>query len=156
MTDSQSEVVNKSAGQLLQEARLVKGFSLSDAADYLCLRKAMVVALEEDDYQQWSCWVYYRGHLQRYAQWLGLDYLLVKQALLPECQKILLAPDDVCLARPPSHHRLQKRRILLVGAGLSVVFLGVVFLVFSFFHHHSDILIKAKLDHPYLSVKEAE
>ena len=138
MSEDEPEIVKKSAGAMLEEARTAQSKSLADAAEFLCLRKAMVVALEEDDYEQWSCWVYYRGHLQRYAQWLGLDYLLVKQALLPECKQIFESEDFKATHLSTTDRKINQKRWIKAGACVSLLVALVLFFVFSFFHHNSQ------------------
>jgi len=126
----------KSAGAMLREARAEQSRSLTDAAEFLCLRKALVVALEEDDYEQWSCWVYYRGHLKRYAKWLGLDYEVVKQALLPQCMQIFKSDDFKGTHTSAMYRKVNQKRWLMAGTLISFVAALLIFFIFSFFHHN--------------------
>jgi cytoskeleton protein RodZ len=61
-----------SAGQLLKAERERRGLSAQKAADELLLDEWVIAALEADDYQRVGAPVFAKGHLKRYAAFLGL------------------------------------------------------------------------------------
>ncbi len=61
-----------SAGQRLKAERERRGLSAQKAADELLLDDWVIVALEADDYQRVGAPVFAKGHLKRYAAFLGL------------------------------------------------------------------------------------
>lgn len=129
--------LSMSAGALLKATREKKNISLESAAAFLRLRRAMVIALEEDDYAQWSSWVYFRGHLHRYACWLGLDFVLVKQALLPECFQVLRSESDSFGLQQPSF--LKRNAKAIIFSIFCLILLLLIVLGFGVYHwvHHA-------------------
>ena len=148
MNESNEDTMNqnspRSAGALLKAEREKKAISLESAAAFLRLRKAMVIALEDDDYAQWSSWVYFRGHLQRYAQWLGLDFALVKDALSSECAEFFLSKADCPNIQPVSIWKKNAKVIVFSVFVLLVLLLILLGLgIYHWFHisaSASDIL----------------
>ena len=62
-----------SAGQRLKAERERRGLTAQKAADELRLDSWAIDALEADDYERVGPAVYARGHLKRYAAYLGLS-----------------------------------------------------------------------------------
>ena len=60
------------AGQRLKAERERRGLSLQKAADELRLDSWVIDALEAEDYERVGPAVYAKGHLKRYAAYLGL------------------------------------------------------------------------------------
>lgn len=60
-------------GQMLREAREVKGISLAEAEETTRIRRKYLQALEEENYEILPPAVYVRGFLRSYATYLGLD-----------------------------------------------------------------------------------
>ena len=67
-------------GDLLKEAREGRGLSLEAVAKVLCIRKAQLESLEEDE-GTLVCNVYTIGFLKSYAQFLGLNATVLIQKL---------------------------------------------------------------------------
>lgn len=63
----------KKIGIALKEKREEKGLAISDISDSLCLRKSLVQALENGQWDMLPHEVYVRGYLKEYAQLLGID-----------------------------------------------------------------------------------
>lgn len=63
----------ESLGQRLREAREQRGLSLEDVEASIRIRKAYLVALEEDDYASLPHPTFVRGFLKTYAAVLGLE-----------------------------------------------------------------------------------
>lgn len=75
-----SEPVTPSIGQLLAGLRAGRGLDLGKAAEALRCDRAIIEALEADRYADLGAAVFARGHLRRYAEFLGapVDELLAR------------------------------------------------------------------------------
>lgn len=60
-------------GDILRRRRLQRGDDLQQIADYLCIRKSFLIALEESDYDELPADAYVIGFLRSYAIYLGFD-----------------------------------------------------------------------------------
>lgn len=60
-------------GDALRRAREVRGDDLQQIADYLCIRRSYLEALEESRYEEFPADAYVIGFLRSYANFLGLD-----------------------------------------------------------------------------------
>src|SRR6202043_15802 len=65
--------VAAATGQLLKAERERRGLSAQKAADELRLHSGVIDALEAEDYERVGPAVYAKGHLKRYAAYLGLS-----------------------------------------------------------------------------------
>jgi len=62
----------KTVGQILQKTRLEKKITLEEIADQTKIRQAILVALEEDNFQKLPSVASIKGLLKTYADFLGL------------------------------------------------------------------------------------
>lgn len=69
-----------SAGALLKTAREARGLSPEQAAEQLRLSRSIVLAMEQDRYDELGPAVFARGHLRKYAQLVGADAGAVLEA----------------------------------------------------------------------------
>jgi cytoskeletal protein RodZ len=60
-------------GDILRRRRQQRGDDLQQIADYLCIRKSFLVALEESAYDELPADAYVIGFLRSYAAYLGFD-----------------------------------------------------------------------------------
>ncbi|HEU0118036.1 MAG TPA: RodZ domain-containing protein [Alphaproteobacteria bacterium] len=60
-------------GDLLKRIRLERGDDLQQIADYLCIRRSFLVALENNRYDEFPADAYVIGFLRSYASFLGVD-----------------------------------------------------------------------------------
>ncbi len=74
------EVVKKSPGALLKDARNALGLSLQDVAAMTRIPRTMLSHLEANRYDEYSADVFVRGHLRSYARELKLDPETIIQA----------------------------------------------------------------------------
>ncbi len=65
--------MNKKVGELLKEARLVRGKGLDEISDALKINKNYLKALEEGDWEVFKAEIYIKGFLKNYAKYLGID-----------------------------------------------------------------------------------
>lgn len=86
-------------GKFLKEQREVKGLSIIDVSDSLCLRKSLIMAIESGNWSLLPHEVYVKGYIKEYAHLLNVyDEILndlahkeIKvQAEIPIQQKILI------------------------------------------------------------------
>lgn len=131
-TQSQESVINNtsasssaSPGELLSRQREQLGIPLTDAAQALNLRPAVVAGLEQDNYQEIPVAAYRRGYLRSYAKFLGMDDRLVLEAYQAQNGSVDTERkvNPVSTARPPSRIGawLFKLVTLLVIVGLIAV-----------------------------------
>ncbi|MWJ27261.1 DUF4115 domain-containing protein [Halomonas sp. ZH2S] len=117
--------VSPSPGELLRRERAQLGLPLSDVAEALNLRPAVVDGLERDNYDEIPVPAYRRGYLRAYARHLGMDEQEVLDAY--KAQAGSSEPErkvtSIQASRPPSHLGawLFKLVTLLVIVGLIVV-----------------------------------
>lgn len=114
-----------SPGELLSSQREELGIPLSDAARALNLRPAVVIGLEQDNYDEIPVVAYRRGYLRAYAKYLGINDHIVLDAYQSRYgsadTESKVTP--VSVTRPPSKVGawLFKLVTLLVIVGLIVV-----------------------------------
>ena len=70
----------KTPGEMLREARVERGLSLSDAAAMTRISRTMLAHLERDRYDEFNADVFVRGHLRNYARELEISSDEVLQA----------------------------------------------------------------------------
>ncbi|AMC99332.1 MULTISPECIES: RodZ domain-containing protein [Halomonas] len=111
-----------SPGELLRRERESQGLSREEVATALNLRPAVVVGLEEDNYDQVPVAAYRRGYLRAYARLLGMDDRPVLESYSSRfsSQEVEQRVTPVNVSRPPSRIGawLFKLVTLLVIAGL--------------------------------------
>ncbi len=69
----QSQLAIDSLGRQLQSARAVKGLTIEEAARQLHCDVSLLAALEDDRANDIGAAVFVRGHLRRYAEFLGAN-----------------------------------------------------------------------------------
>jgi cytoskeletal protein RodZ len=60
-------------GEILKRERERRGYDIQQIADYLCIRRAMLVALENSRYDEFPADAYIIGFLRSYAEILGIN-----------------------------------------------------------------------------------
>ncbi|MGE4533761.1 RodZ domain-containing protein [Halomonas sp.] len=112
-----------SPGEQLRREREQQGLSLSEVADALNLRPAVIRGLEQDSYEEVPIATYRRGYLRAYAHLLGIDDAPVLEAYRArfgseDAAQRRVAPVQV--TKPPSRLGAWLFRLvtLLVLAGL--------------------------------------
>jgi cytoskeleton protein RodZ len=106
-------------GRLLREARQARGEDLYDVADYLRIKPAYLLALEEGNFRALPGQVYAVGFLRTYGDYLGLDGTdLVERARRERA--LATAPEH---APPPPLARVRTSRggIGLIAASIALV-----------------------------------
>ncbi|MGY6566266.1 MAG: RodZ domain-containing protein [Halomonadaceae bacterium] len=111
-----------SPGEMLRRERETQGLSREEVATALNLRTAVVIGMEEDNYEQVPVAAYRRGYLRAYARLLGIDDRPVLQAYTERfgSQESEQRVTPVQVTKPPSRIGvwLFKLVTLLVIAGL--------------------------------------
>ena len=93
-TESSEELL-PCPGKRLQMAREARGMDLAQAAEQLHLSRAMVNALEAEDYDRLPARVFVRGYYKNYARLVEVPEELILQEFEDRC------PDKECRAAPP-------------------------------------------------------
>lgn len=125
----QSRLAIDSVGRQLQSARAAKDLTIEEAARQLHCDVALLAALEEDRGNDIGATVFVRGHLRRYAEFLGanVEDLCAQWASGPDAAAPL--PD---LARAPQAPRVidsakwTRRGVLVIVAVVLLIALWLV------------------------------
>jgi cytoskeleton protein RodZ len=116
-------------GDTLKAAREKRGAKLTEVAERLRLDLAVIQALEEERFDSLGAPVYARGHLRRYAEYLGVANGPL-QELYAGLQESGVEPDLTQAPRAMGRHRPRSLLwpiVLLVGAValISIVWWGL-------------------------------
>ncbi|OFI47227.1 hypothetical protein BG262_00975 [Floricoccus penangensis] len=65
---------SKTAGQILKEKRVERGWTIDDAEQATRIKKRYIIALEDDDYDDIPGDFYVRAYIKQYSDRLGTDY----------------------------------------------------------------------------------
>ncbi len=106
-------------GDLLREARLERGDDLYLIAEYLCIKPAFLIALENSKYDEFPADAYIIGFLRTYANFLGIDGKAAVDRYRYEMagrrkKPVLSMPSPVSEGRTPSP-------IVMVGATIVLI-----------------------------------
>jgi cytoskeleton protein RodZ len=127
----------RSIGERLRAGRERAGLSMAAAAEKLHLDIKVIEALEADRFAELGASVYVRGHLRRYADFVGepgaemVSSYTAREARPP--------PPDLTQI-PQAEHRADPRRLVtpLVGLSCAVVLLFAIWWVLARSHGSSD------------------
>jgi cytoskeleton protein RodZ len=72
-TDRQSRQPALRVGEVLKRERERRGYDLQQIADYLCIRRGLLLAIENSRYEEFPADAYVIGFLRSYADLIGLD-----------------------------------------------------------------------------------
>jgi cytoskeleton protein RodZ len=103
-TDSVEELL-PCPGKRLKMAREAKGMDAAQAAEQLHLSRAMVNALEAEDYDRLPARVFVRGYYRNYARLMEVPEEIILQEFEDRC------PDAVCRAAPAITTRRIKSQV---------------------------------------------
>ncbi len=109
-------------GEILRRARLQKGLTLPEAAQYLYIRESHLQALEDSDFDALPGRVYVIGFIRTYAEFLGLDGARVVD-LLKRQSDGLGTPQSLNMHLLPSDNRLPGVPVM------AVAFAGLILLI---------------------------
>lgn len=100
-----SEELLPCPGKRLQVAREAKGMDVAQAAEQLHLSRAMVNALEAEDYDRLPARVFVRGYYKNYARLVAVPEEMILQEFEDRC------PDGDCRGAPPLATRRARSEI---------------------------------------------
>lgn len=115
-------------GEILRRARLQKGMTLPEAAQYLYIRESHLQALEDSNFDALPGRVYVIGFIRTYAEFLGLDGARVVE-LLKRQSDGLGTPQSLNMHLLPSDNRLPGVPVIAV-AFASLILLIVLWVVY--------------------------
>ncbi|MGE3623982.1 MAG: helix-turn-helix domain-containing protein [Bdellovibrionales bacterium] len=116
-------------GDILRRRRQQRGDELQPIADYLCIRKSFLVALENSDYDALPADAYVVGFLRSYAAYLGFDGTEAVNRYRGEMsgrrrKPALVLPTPIAEGRTPS-------ALVMIGAAIVAVAIYVIWYSFS-------------------------
>ena len=116
-------------GDILRRRRQQRGNDLQQIADYLCIRKGFLLALENSDYDELPPDAYVIGFLRSYAVYLGFDGADAINRYRGEMagrrrKPVLVLPTPIQEGRTPSG-------LIMVGAIILAVLIYAAWYVFS-------------------------
>ncbi len=119
----------KTVGSILKNARVSRGYTLSQVEAATKIREKFLTAIESDDYTTLPSLSYAKGFVKNYSEFLGLDSRTVlaffrRQAVDPGRSSLLPKGVDVPLNR--SFFQLTPGRFV----GLLVAFFAFLFLIY--------------------------
>lgn len=146
MTDSAlQENISSPVGQILKEARLLRGVTLEEVAKKLCITKRQLVNLEEgEEPLVWD--VYKLGFVKLYAQYLELDTQDIIKKFKDQASHKVKSPPLVFPAPLPGRG-MPSFRIL----GLSFLILLAIFIGWKWMSNHTV----APYPHPEVGTESA-
>ena len=106
-------------GDILRQARMDRADDLHQIAEYLCIKPAFLIALENSNYEEFPADAYVIGFLRTYANFLGIDgkaaidryrYEMAGRRKKP----VLSMPNSLSEGRAPS-------ALILVGATIAAL-----------------------------------
>jgi cytoskeleton protein RodZ len=118
----------RTIGQRLRAGRERSGLSVAAAAEKLHLDPKVIEALESDRFAELGASVYVRGHLRRYADFVGEPGLEMVNAY--SAREASPPPPDLTQI-PHAEHRSDPRRLIspLVGLGCALVLASAIWWV---------------------------
>lgn len=111
-------------GDILRRVREKRGDDLGHIAQYLCIRRSYLDAIENSDYEKFPADAYVIGFLRSYAELLGLDgkeaINLYRAEMAGQRKKTLLVmPTPIAESRSPSV-------FILIGAAVTAILVYVL------------------------------
>src|ERR1700722_9854283 len=111
-------------GDILRRRRQQRGDDLQQIADYLCIRKSFIVALENSAYDELPADAYVIGFLRSYAAYLGFDGGDAINRYRGEMsgrrrKPMLILPTPIAEGRTPS-------ALIMTGAAVAAVLIYIL------------------------------
>ncbi len=107
VTDKPVKPGSERVGDILKRRRQQRGDDISQIAEYLCIRRIFLEALEQNDYEALPAEAYVVGFLRTYAEFLGFDGKEAVEAYRKEmagrrAAPVLSMPTPISEGRAPS------------------------------------------------------
>jgi len=137
------------AGETLKAARERLGMSLEHATKLLCLRKQIVVALEEEDHEALPAPAYVKGYLRIYARVLEID----EQKIIEKYQALGVRDHDLSVVEPVHEGAPNTNSVGLSATAVALV--SVVLSALWWGTQQREIAREASIDHAALAARES-
>lgn len=122
-----------SVGQILQQARLKKGYPLSLIEKQIKVREKFLKAVEENNWKFFSSKIYITGIIKNYSSFLGLDHKKILSFFRREYE----SKDDVKFQRKVSSlYLISDTRWVIIG-----LFIVITLLFLSYFGYQVSLYI---------------
>lgn len=115
----------RTIGQLLKETREAKLYTLDDVEKHTKIRKELLKALEEDDYEKLPPLTFIQGFVKNYGKFLGLDSAKL-MAIIRRDYEASKHPPVVLesFAKPLTKKRIFVTPSRLIGMAIAIIVLG--------------------------------
>jgi hypothetical protein len=114
-------------GQLLQDAREEKNFTLSEVSDALFIRKRVVEAIEAGKWDSLPHEVYVKGYVTQYASFLGILDVIEPKLALTGKRVVSIERDTVAMSHRTMTTRWEPKR-KVIGAVVVAIIAGGFFI----------------------------
>lgn len=115
----------RTIGQLLKETREIKLYTLDEVEKHTKIRKELLKALEEDDYQKLPPLTFIQGFVKNYGKFLGLDSIKL-MAILRRDYEASKHPPVVLesFAKPLTKKLILVTPSRLIGVVVAIIIVG--------------------------------
>lgn len=115
----------RTVGQLLKETREAKLYTLEDIEKHTKIRKEMLKALEEDNYDKLPPLTFIQGFVKNYGKFLGIDSVNLMAILRRDFESKKHPPVVLeSFSKPLSSSRIRITPSRLIGIVLALVIIG--------------------------------
>lgn len=134
-TQNQAAASDDKIGSILKQARLAQGKKIPEISQTLCIRKAYLEAIENNDYENIPAFPYGIGFIRSYADYLGLNSSLIIQKYKEETE---VAPDSegsYYVPEPQAEATVPNKKYLLI----SLLALIAVYFAWLFYNNSKQV-----------------
>jgi len=131
--ESKSDMTNAYPGRILRAARDELNFSIEQVAQELHLRPSVVVAMEQEEYDDFSSDVFLKGYFRSYCRLVNLHEERMVELLDAQLKHIQKDIDDAAM-EVKKGHQLKKRKKALFGLLIVLALAGASAALLSYFY----------------------
>lgn len=106
---------NDKIGGILKQARLSQGKKIPEVSQILCIRKAYLEAIENNDYANIPEFPYGIGFIRSYADFLGLDSSLIIQKYKEETEAAHPSDNQYYVPEPQAEASVPSKKYLVIS-----------------------------------------
>lgn len=114
-TETTSPNMEGKVGLLLKEVRKKQGKTLPDIAQYLCIRRVYLAAIEDSDYENIPEYPYGIGFIRSYADYLGLNGADIVQMYKEEAEANFRKNNPYFVIEPQVEATVPSRKYLMIS-----------------------------------------
>lgn len=115
----------RTVGQLLKETREANLYTLDDVEKHTKIRKEILTALEEDNYEKLPPLTFIQGFVKNYGKFLGIDSNKLMAILRRDFESKKHPPVVLeSFSKPLTRNRIVITPSRLIGIAVAVIFIG--------------------------------